>query len=99
MAGDIFGIKDAKILDAIRFHSTGKKKMSNLAKIIYISDYVELGREYESSKRTGKFIKDKKISLDNLVLKVLKEKLIYLINSSMLIHPDSIELFNNLVDY
>jgi len=97
MARDIFGIKDAEILEAIRFHSTGREKMSNLEKIIYISDYVETGRKYKSSRRTGKLIKDKKISLNEFVFKVLKEKLIYLINSSMIIHPDSIRLFNYLL--
>ncbi len=97
MAKDIFGINNTEILEAITYHSTGKKSMSTLAKIIYVSDYIELGREYASSKKTRNLIKNKKISLNKFVLKVIKEKLIYLINSSMIIHSDSIELFNYLL--
>ena len=45
MARDYFGIYDEEILDAIRFHSSGKKSMSPLEKIIYIADKIEAGRK------------------------------------------------------
>lgn len=36
-----FGVKDKKILDAIRFHTIGRCNMSLLEKIIFISDKIE----------------------------------------------------------
>ena len=39
-----YGIKDEKILNAIRFHTTGRPDMSFVEKSIYLSDYIEIGR-------------------------------------------------------
>lgn len=48
LAETIFGIKDPTILDAIRFHATGKAHMAPLAKIIYASDKIEPTRGFDS---------------------------------------------------
>ncbi|CUX50695.1 bis(5'-nucleosyl)-tetraphosphatase (symmetrical) YqeK [Clostridium sp. C105KSO13] len=39
-----YNIKDAEILNAITFHTTGRPDMTLLEKIIYIADYIEPGR-------------------------------------------------------
>lgn len=39
-------INDEDVLDAIRWHTTGKKGMSDLAKLIYTADLVSYDREY-----------------------------------------------------
>ena len=39
-------IKDAEIFEAIYYHTTGKKKMSLLTKLIYASDAIEESRNY-----------------------------------------------------
>ena len=39
-----YGVKDEKILNAIRFHTTGRPDMSFMEKNIYLSDYIEIGR-------------------------------------------------------
>jgi len=41
------GIDDDEILDAIRWHTTGKENMSILTKIIYIADMIEPGRNFD----------------------------------------------------
>jgi len=41
-----FGITDPEILDAAMFHCTGKDQMSLLTKLVFISDYVEVGRDF-----------------------------------------------------
>ncbi|WP_459128957.1 bis(5'-nucleosyl)-tetraphosphatase (symmetrical) YqeK [Guggenheimella bovis] len=41
------GIRDEKILDAIRWHTVGKANMSRFSKIIYLADAIEPGRHYE----------------------------------------------------
>lgn len=47
-AKDKLGIEDEEILDAIRWHTTGKENMSILTKIIYIADMIEPSRNFES---------------------------------------------------
>jgi predicted HD superfamily hydrolase involved in NAD metabolism len=41
------GIEDSEILDAVRWHTTGKENMSILTKIIYIADMIEPNRNFE----------------------------------------------------
>ena len=36
-----YGVKDPDILNAIRYHTTGREDMSELEKIVYIADYIE----------------------------------------------------------
>lgn len=45
LAKEKYGINDEDILNAIRFHTTGRKEMSLLEKIIYIADYIEPNRK------------------------------------------------------
>lgn len=40
-----FGVTDSKILDAIRYHTTGHPDMTLLEKIIYLADYIEPHRK------------------------------------------------------
>jgi len=40
-----YNITDSEVLDAIRFHTTGKPAMSPLGKIIYIADFIEPNRK------------------------------------------------------
>lgn len=40
-----YGITDDNLLNAIRYHTTGRPDMSKLEKIIYIADYIEPNRK------------------------------------------------------
>jgi len=44
IARDEFGISDSEILDAIRYHTTGRPGMGLLEKIIYLADAIEPAR-------------------------------------------------------
>lgn len=97
MAHDRFGITDKDILSAISHHTVGRKGMTNIEKIVYISDFIETGRRYIGSKKLReRFLKDKNITLDELALEVAKEKLTYLIASGHVIHANSVALWNEL---
>ena len=40
-----YGVTDDDVLNAIRYHTTGRPDMSRLEKIIYIADYIEPNRK------------------------------------------------------
>ncbi|MBN2754830.1 MAG: bis(5'-nucleosyl)-tetraphosphatase (symmetrical) YqeK [Candidatus Goldbacteria bacterium] len=99
MAQYSFGITDKDVLAAIANHTVGKKGMTGLQKIVYVSDFIETGRRYIGSKKLReRFLKDKNISLDELVMEVVKEKMNYLISSGHLIHVNAVSLWNELVE-
>lgn len=47
IAKDEFNINDKGILRAIKYHTTGRENMSDLEKIVFLSDAIEKGRDYE----------------------------------------------------
>ena len=69
-----FGIEDEDILEAIRFHATGKKDMSPLGKIVYSADKIDPLRDYDSSEMIALCLKDYRKGF----LKVLHENRVYL---------------------
>jgi len=70
----MFKIHDEDILNAIRYHCTGRKEMSTLEKIIFVSDFIEPGRQFVSEKLR----KLAEINLDKAVLEVMLEKKKYI---------------------
>ncbi len=41
-----FGVKYFDILQAVEFHSLGSKNMNDIAKVVFIADYIEEGRDF-----------------------------------------------------
>ncbi|MDD3220594.1 MAG: bis(5'-nucleosyl)-tetraphosphatase (symmetrical) YqeK [Lachnospiraceae bacterium] len=80
-----YDVADADVLEAIRYHTTGRAGMSDLEKIVYIADYIEPGR-YKAAHLP--YIR--KIAFENLDLcmyEILKDTLEYLEKS-----PNNIDL-------
>ena len=74
IAQDDFNINDQEIIDAIKYHATGNKNMSTLAKIIYAADKIDPLRGYDSSILIKNCIDDIRVGFKN----VLKENIEYL---------------------
>lgn len=47
LAERVFGVTDPEIVDAIRYHTTGRPGMSMLEKVLYVADCIEKTRDYE----------------------------------------------------
>lgn len=60
VAEHAFGISDGEILDAIRYHTSGRENMSLLGKLIFLADMLESGRDFEGVEELrAAFWKDK----------------------------------------
>ena len=42
-----FGVTDSEVLDAIRYHTSGRARMGELEKLIFLADMVESGRDFK----------------------------------------------------
>jgi predicted HD superfamily hydrolase involved in NAD metabolism len=71
-----YGIKDEDILNAIRYHTTGRPGMSLLEKIIFTADYIEPGRDSAPNLPVVRKLAFE--SIDDCVLQILKDTLSYL---------------------
>ena len=74
LAKQIFYIEDEEILNAIKFHATGRKNMTILDKLIYACDKIEPTRGYDSSKLILQMEKD----IEKGFITVLKENVKFL---------------------
>lgn len=90
-----YGVNE-QIQNAIKYHTTTNPNMDKLAKIIYVSDKIELNRktdlfDIESERELAK--KD----LDKALLLIINNTTQYLIENNKLIAPESIETRNKLL--
>lgn len=47
VAEKFLGVKNTEVIDAIRYHTSGKAEMTLLGKLIFVADMIEEGRSYE----------------------------------------------------
>lgn len=89
-----YGIEDKEVLDAIRYHTTGREHMSLLDKIIYIADLIEPGRDFPGVEELRKLAYE---DIDSCMLEALDHTIEYVIQRKMLIHLDSVKARNQLL--
>lgn len=74
-----YGVTDDDILNAIKYHTTGRPEMSKLEKILYIADYIEPGRKHAAN-----LLQIRKMAyqdLDQTLFKILEDTLSYLLTT------------------
>jgi nicotinate-nucleotide adenylyltransferase len=71
-----YGIDDPEIIDAIYYHTTGKPNMDPISLIIFISDYIEPGRNH--SPKLDDFRAIAEVDLKKCAAFILEETLLYL---------------------
>lgn len=76
VARDTYGITDVSILEAIRWHTTGKPDMSLLQSIIFTADYIEPNRD--KAPRLPELRRTAFIDLDRCVYEILCDTAAYL---------------------
>lgn len=89
-----FGVIDKDILNAISNHTTGRKGMSLLEKIIYIADVIEPGRYFPGINDIRNTVLN---DIDSALLLACNSTLIYITQENYLIHPLTIEFRNSLL--
>lgn len=88
------GITDPEVLDAIRYHTSGRIGMKLLDKIIYLADYIEPGRHFPGVDEVRDLAaKD----LDIALIQSIKNTIQFLMKKNQPIYPDTFQAYNNLV--
>ncbi|WP_067727353.1 bis(5'-nucleosyl)-tetraphosphatase (symmetrical) YqeK [Oceanobacillus damuensis] len=89
------GIADREIQEAIQYHTTGRANMSMLDKIIYLSDYIEPGRNFpgvdEVREMAGK-------DLTKACWMASRNTIDHLMRKQGTIYPDSFYAYNDLTN-
>lgn len=88
------GITDEEILDAIKYHTSGRVGMTLLEKIIYLADYIEPGRQFpgvEDVRGLANF------SLDEALVKAIQNTILFLMKRAQPVFPATFFTYNDLV--
>lgn len=89
-----YGVEDIEVINAIKYHTTGRENMTMLDKIIYISDYIEPRRNFKGVERVRELAF---IDIDSSVLLAIEDTIRFLIEKGRVIHLDTINARNDLV--
>jgi predicted HD superfamily hydrolase involved in NAD metabolism len=88
------GIGDTEILDAIRYHTTGRPDMTVLDKLIYLADFIEPGRSFPGVDEIRKL---SMIDLNEAVIAALESTIEHLNRSGKKVHSSTVESRDYLI--
>ncbi|QED48710.1 bis(5'-nucleosyl)-tetraphosphatase (symmetrical) YqeK [Cytobacillus dafuensis] len=88
------GLDDEEILDAIRYHTSGRVNMTLLDKVIYLADYIEPGRHFPGVDEVRELAK---VSLNQALIKAIQNTIQFLMKKGQPVFPATFYTYNNLV--
>ncbi|OGX68474.1 MAG: phosphohydrolase [Paenibacillus sp. RIFOXYA1_FULL_44_5] len=89
------GIADPLILDAIRYHTSGRAEMTLLDKIICLADYIEPGRDFPGVYKIREIAE---YSLERALIAGLDSTIQFLLEKGKKIYPLTIISRNELIE-
>lgn len=93
-----FGVDDAEILSAIRWHTLGKINMTDFEKVIFLADKIEPNTRDKKYSEEILSILEQQNGLNLALLKCYKETIKSLVNRELKICMTTIDIYNNLLD-
>ena len=90
-----FGIKNKTVLKAIEEHTLGNIRMSDVSKIVYISDATAPDRRFPY---VGKLRKLSSKNLDEALKFALGEKIKFVIKKNQWVHPRAVMAWNKCLE-
>jgi predicted HD superfamily hydrolase involved in NAD metabolism len=89
-------IEENSILNAIRYHTHGRRNMSALEKIIFVADFVSYDRKWKQITNLRKLAKK---NLNKAFFKILTKKIEFIIKQDMFMSPQIINTWNWYVSH
>lgn len=91
IAQHVLNVKDKEIIDAIRYHTSGRAKMSDLEKLVFTADMVEEGRNYEGVEQLREEYEKDFITAFKMCL---KEETLHLKNGNKPIYIETLNAYD-----
>ena len=88
-------ISNEEVIDAIRYHTSGKANMSKLAKLLFVADMVEINRSYEGAEQLRELFE---VDFEKCFIECLKEEMVHLINKKQYIYSETISAYEYYVN-
>lgn len=88
------GITDCDLINAVRYHTTGRANMSLLEQILYIADFISADRDYDD---VDKMREKADEGLKEAMVYAMRYTIVENVNKLKTIHPDTINAYNWVV--
>ena len=85
------GITDQDVLNAIKYHTSGRPNMTLLEKIIYVADYIEPGRHFPGVDEVRELAEN---DLDQALIKSIQNTIMFLLKKNQAVYPETIQTYN-----
>lgn len=89
------GITDEEIINAIRYHTTGRRGMSLMEKIIYLADFISADRDYDDVDVMRSKVEE---GMEEGMLYAFRYTIVDLVNQCKEIHPDTLDAYNWVIE-
>ncbi|OPA78366.1 HD domain-containing protein [Paenibacillus selenitireducens] len=96
VAENDFGITDPEVLDAIRYHTSGREQMTLMDKIVCLADYMEPGRDFPGVNNIRELAKH---SLEEALIAGFDSTIELLVSKKKRIYPLTILARNDLIQH
>lgn len=88
------GIEDEEILDAIRYHTSGREHMTLLDKVVCLADYIEPGRDFPGVTQMRELAEH---SLEEALIAGFDGTIKFLMEKGQIIYPLTVLTRNGLI--
>ncbi|BBH21342.1 HD domain-containing protein [Paenibacillus baekrokdamisoli] len=89
-----FAVKDIEVLDAIRFHTSGRVGMTQMDKVVCLADYMEPGRDFPGVHKIRELAEH---SLEKALIAGFDSTISYLLEQGKRIFPLTVAARNDLL--
>jgi nicotinate-nucleotide adenylyltransferase len=90
----ILQVSDRELLDAVRYHTTGRAGMSLLEKIVFVADFTSADRRYPDVDEVRRL---SDVSLEDTMIYTIDYTIRDLLNRGQAIHPDTLAAYNERI--
>lgn len=88
------GIADSSVLDAIRYHTTGRRGMTLLEKIIYLADFIEPSRKFDGVESVRRMAYE---DIDKAILLEADMVIGFVLERGQFLHEETVRMRNELL--
>ena len=88
-----FGVAEPSVLDAVRWHTFGRKGLCPLGRVLFVADKIEPGRKGITEEARRETLK---LALNDMVIKTIEDNIAYLNRTGKVTAPETLEMLEEL---
>ena len=89
-------ISDPRVIEAVRYHTTGKSGMSDVSRVVFLADKLEPDK-VRRRPQLSEVLQLAKVDIDTALLEYLNRHIVQRVERGDLLHPRMLEFRNELI--